>query len=170
MTSPKMVRPFPWWNRLWQKIWSQTAAAWKRGDMIAYEALGEKARRIYGKAFEDHKDLIKRKLMESTNQKKWWQMTRDIAGLGRKKQSKTPRAEALATSFTEKFQIPGEESAVVPHLENEDFTTELKTFRVKRNQIQQVHARLDESKSVGLDGVSSRVLKQCATVLSMPLT
>ena len=35
-------------------------------------------------------------------------MTRDIAGLGRKKQSKTPRAEALATSFTEKFQIPGE--------------------------------------------------------------
>lgn len=72
--------------------------------------------------------------------------------------------------FTEKFQIPGEESAVVPHLENEDFTTELKTFRVKRNQVQQVLARLDESKSVGLDGVSPRVLKQCATVLSMPLT
>ena len=96
-----------------------------------YEALCEKPHRIYGKPFEDHKDLIKRKLMKGTNQKKLWQMTRDISGLGRKKQSKTPRAEALATSFKEKFQIPGEESAVVPHLENEDFTTELETFRVK---------------------------------------
>ena len=34
----------------------------------------------------------------------------------------------------------------------------MKTFRVKRNRVQQVLARLDESKSVGLDGVSPRVL------------
>ena len=110
--------------------------------MIAYEALHEKACRIYGKAFEDHKDLIKRKLMKGTNQKSWWQMTRDIAGLGWKKQSKTPGAEVLATFFSEKFQIPGEESAVVPHLENEDFMTKLKTFRVKRNRVQQVLEKL----------------------------
>ena len=97
-------------------------------------------------------------------------MTRDIAGLGRKKQSKTPGAEVLARFFTEKFQIPGEESAVVPHLENEDFTTKLKTFRVKRYQVPQVLKKLDESKSVGLDGVSPRVLKECATLLSVPLT
>ena len=97
-------------------------------------------------------------------------MTGDVAGLGQKKRSKTPGAEVLATFFTEKFQIPGEESAVVPHLENEDFTTNLKTFRVKRNRVQQVLEKLDESKSVGLDGVSPRVLKQCATVLSVPLT
>ena len=48
--------------------------------------------------------------------------------------------------------------------------TELKTFRVKRNRVQQVLEKLDESKSVGLDGVNPRVLKQCATVLSVPLT
>ena len=89
-----------------------------------------------------------------------------LAGLGRKIESKAPGAEVLARFFTEKFQIPGEESAVVPHLENEDFMTELKTFRVKRNRVQQVLEKLDESKSVGLDGVSPRVLKQCATVLS----
>ena len=81
------------------------------------EALRKKAHRIYGKPFED-------KANERHKPKKWWQMTRDISGHGRKKQSKTPRAEALATSFKEKFQIPGEESAVIPHLENEDFTTE----------------------------------------------
>ena len=69
--------------------------------------------------------------MKGTNQKKWWQMTRDISGLGRKKQSKTPRAEALATSFKEKFQIPGEESAVVPHLENEGFHNRIEDLQSK---------------------------------------
>ena len=54
--------------------------------------------------------------MESTNQKEWWQMTRDIAGLGRKKQSKTPRAEPLATSFTEKAFSPSASYAIMSPL------------------------------------------------------
>ena len=108
--------------------------------------------------------------MKGTNSKSWWQMTRDIAGLGQKRHSKTPGAEALAKFFAEKFQIPGEESETVPHLDDEEFDVELKTFRVKRRQVQRILENLDESKSVGLDGVSPRVLKQCAAVLSMLLT
>ena len=78
--------------------------------------------------------------------------------------------EALAKFFAEKFQIPGEESETVHHLDDENFGVELKTFRVKRRQVQRVLENLDESKSVGLDGASPRLLKQCAAVLSMPFT
>ena len=96
-------------------------------------------------------------------------MTRDIAGLGKKKLSVTPEAQDLATFFTEKFHIPDEESAELPNLEDDDFEFELKTFRVKRNRVQRVLERLDECKSVGLESVSPRVLKRCATALSLPI-
>ena len=169
-SSPTMARPFPWWDRRCQKIWTKKETAWRIGDMVVYAALRKKARRVYGKAFGKHQERIKEKLAKGTNPKSWWQMTRDIAGLGRKKQSVTPEAQALATFFTEKFHIPNEESAELPNLEDDDFEFELKTFRVKRNRVQRVLERLDECKSVGLDGVSPRVLKRCAAALSLPIT
>ena len=114
------------------------------------------------KGFWQEPRTDKGKLAKGTNQKNWWQMTRDIAGLGKNKQSVTPEAQDLATFFTEKFHIPDEESAELPNLEDDDFEFELKTFRVKRNRVQRVLERLDS--------VSPRVLKRCATALSMPIT
>ena len=84
-------------------------------------------------------------------------------------QPPTP-ADALAKFFSEKFCIPNEESAELPDLPDEEFESVLKTFRVKQNRIRTVLKKLDESKSVGLDGVSPRVLKQCAGPLSKPIT
>ena len=76
----------------------------------------------------------------------------------------------LAKFFTEKFCIPNDESAELPDLADEEFESVLRTFRVKQNRIWTVLKKLDESKSVGLDGVSPRVLKQCAGPLSKPIT
>ena len=169
-TNPTMIRLFPWWDRWCQKIWSKREIAWRNGDMAAYATLRKKARRVYGKALGKHQERIKEKLTKGTNQKSWWQMTRDIAGLGKKKQSVTPDAQALAMFFTDKFRIPDEESAKLPSMEDDDnLEAELKTFRVKRNRVQRVLERLDERKSVGLDGVSPRVLKRYAAVLSLPI-
>lgn len=81
-----------------------------------------------------------------------------------------PHADALAKFFTDRFRIPNEESAELPYLPDDEFDSELKTFRVKENQIQSVLKKLDDSKSVGLDGISSQVLKQCTGPLSKPIT
>ena len=76
-----------------------------------------------------------------------------------------PHADALAKFFIDKFGIPSEESAELPYLPDDEFDSELKTFRVKENQIQSVLKKLDDSKSVGLDVISSQVLTQCASPL-----
>ena len=135
-TNPTMIRPFPWWDRRCQKIWSKKEMAWRSGDKVAYATLRKKARRVYGKAFGKHQERIKEKLTKGTNSKNWWQMTRDIAGLGKKKQSVTPEAQALAMFLTEKFRIPDEESAELPSMEDYDnLEAELKTFRVTRIKV-----------------------------------
>ena len=85
-------------------------------------------------------------------------MTRDIAGLRKKKQAVTPEAQTLATFLTEKFHMPEEVSAELPNLEDDVFEFEWKTYRVKKTQVQRVLESLDLYKSVGLDGVSPRVL------------
>ena len=103
---------------------------------------------------------IKKKMAKGTHPKRWWQ-TRDIAGLEKKKQSVTPEAQALAIIVTEKFCIPDKIVSELPTLEDSNvFEVDLKTFRVKI-EAQLVSERLDECRSVGLDGITLRVLKLC---------
>jgi hypothetical protein len=97
-------------------------------------------------------------------------VTRDITGFARKKQSRTPNADILASYFSEKLSIPKEESIELPDLPDEEFGSVVKTFRVKESQVRNVQNKLDENKSVGLDGISSGVLKRCADSLSKPIT
>lgn len=114
-----------------------------------------------------HHERMKEKLAKGTNPRSWWQMSQDIARLAKKKQSVPLEAQALAMFCIEKFHIPDEVSAELPNLEDDHF--EFETFRVNKNQVQCILERLDECKSVGLDGVSPRVLKRGAAALSLPI-
>ena len=62
--------------------------------------------------------------------------------------------------FAKTFHIPNQKSAELPLLKEYNFEVESNTFRVKRNRVQHVLGSLDECKSVGLDGISPRVLEQ----------
>ena len=169
-SSTMMTMPFPWWDRRCQEAWSKKEAAWRRNDMASYAKLSKKATHVYNKALCQHQNRIRKKLAKGTNSRHWWQMTKDITGFAPKKQTVTPKADTLAKFFTERFCIPNEESAELPDMPDEEFESVLRTFRVKQNRIRTVLKKLDESKSVGLNGVSPRVLKQCAGPLSKPIT
>ena len=68
--------------------------------------------------------------------------------------------------FTEMFRITEVKSAGLPLVEEDNFEVELMTFRVKRNRDKCVLERLDESKSVRLDGTRLSVEAKCCCLLA----
>ena len=69
----------------------------------------------------------------------------------------------------QKFVIPDEASYSVPSLLTDCALVALSSFCLTCKRVKRVLLGLDESKSVRLDGVSPRVLRQCAGALSYPL-
>ena len=168
--KPRLVRPVPWWNGDCQWVWVAKLSAWRCGDSGRYRFLCCSARGIYHSAFHCYQQRIRRTLFTRGSKfRVWWRLTRDIAGFSTYRQRVVPPADDLADYFTQKFVIPGEASSFVPLLSTDCVSAALSSFRLTCKRVKCVLLGLDESKSVGLDGVSPRVLCRCAGVLSYPL-
>ena len=98
-------------------------------------------------------------------------MTKNLAGLNKTKKKKaTPPAQDIGDYFAAKMNLPNEKEKVVPSLSDEDPKIKLKRFRVTKRTVRKVLKSLDESKAIGMDGVSPRVLKMCYKELTNILT
>ena len=143
-----------------------TQHAWRCGDSGRYRFLCHSARRIYHSAFHCYQQHIRTLFTRGSKSRVWWHLTRDIAGYSTYRQRVVPPADDLADYFTQKFVIPDEASSFVPLLSTDCVSAALPSFRLTCKRVKRVLLGLDESKSVGLDGVSPRVLCRCAEVLS----
>jgi hypothetical protein len=113
---------------------------------------------------------LKIRLAKGSRSKDFWKACKDYSGMGTQRRKAAPPTEALAKYFASKMNLPGEEGKEVPPLEQAPpGARRLRGFKVTRAKVSKVLRALDESKSVGPDGVSPRVLKHCAKELDGPL-
>ncbi len=117
--------------------------------------------RVSKKVFARHRLRLKIRLAKGSRCKEFWKVCKDYSGMGAQRRKAAPPTE---------MSLPGEEGKEVPPLEQAlPGTRRLRGFKVTRAKVLKVLLNLDESKSVGPDGVSPRVLKHCAKELGGPL-
>ncbi len=122
---------------------------------------------IYGR----HVLRLKIRLARASGSRDFWKLTKHLSGMSTRKRTATPSPQALADYFAAKMSLPGEENKQVPPLEQlPDGAKRLRSFKLTRAMVAKVLRSLNELKSVGLDGVSPRLLKHCAKELARPLT
>ena len=143
--------------------WAAELSAWRCGDSGRYRYFCRLAGSTYRSAFQCYQQRFRETLFtRGSKSRVWWRLTRDIAGFSTHRQRVFPPADDLAGYFVQKFVIPDEASYSVPPLLTDCAPVALSSFRLTCKRVKQVLLGLDESKSVGLDGVSPRVLRQCA--------
>jgi hypothetical protein len=111
-------------------------------------------------------------LARAKGSREFWQTVKTYSGRGGGQRRKAPPpADDLAKYFATKMSLPGEEGKEVPPLEPAPpGSRKLRGFKITRAGVSKVLRSLDVNKSVGPDGVSPRVLKDCAGQLVAPLT
>ena len=130
-------------------------------------------------------DSLRRSLSTgSLRDKQWWTKLKNAAGNrtqpeiplvvdsdGREWATSSEKAEAFARFFSKKCSVAGPDlvEADLPDPAPSE-APPLRTIRFRPQAVRRLLARLDVSKATGPDGISARVLKECAHELAEPLS
>ena len=90
---------------------------------------------------------------------------------GRELATSSEKAEAFARFFSKKCSVAGPDlvEADLPDPAPSE-AAPLRTIRFRPQAVRRLLARLDVSKATGSDGISARVIKECAHELAEPLS
>ena len=130
-------------------------------------------------------DSLRRSLSTgSLRDKQWWTKLKNAAGNrtqpeiplvvdsdGREWATSSEKAEAFARFFSKKCSVAGPDlvEADLPDPAPSE-APPLRNIRFRPQAVHRLLARLDVSKATGPDGISARVLKECAHELAEPLS
>jgi len=170
-TILKARRPTVRWDRFCLHSYQRKLEAWARRDWPAYHTAVSSARRAQAIAFRRHRRSLLNRLKSCSNDRSWWNLTKDISGFGRSCARFAPDVDALANLFTAKLSLPAEFNSTPPPLPPETSAVVYKgSWRVKLSKVRNVLGSLDVNKAVGPDGISPHMLRYCCNELCLPLT
>lgn len=164
-----------------QKAWQRYKNLQTEASKENYHKCMSEAQVIYAKARISYADNIKKKLSEnSADPRAWWRIVNHISGKGG--QSEIPTLEFEGTSYdsaSEKAKILNsvfaaksniDDKGQVPPLCSNEANCSINNIKIRARIVKHKLLHLKCSKATGPDGISARVLRECADVLSKPLT
>lgn len=183
----KDVRPNsfkPWYSKELhplRKYKEQCYAAWQASNLPDDHDTYKAARNAYIAAMRDRKiahasDTVRR--IDTLSGRPWWQSVNLILGRGSKDSipplvvddtvvpDPADKANLLNDRFAAKATVDDNDRAspdVPPST-----TSALRQIRFQPKIVRRLLSRVDTTKSPGLDGISGRILKECAGVLCYP--
>ena len=177
----KRRRP-PWFERELRAALKEKEAAHRRmkaaGTPDSRELFREK-RRIFKSMANDRYVKYLNELVDdlNTNPKRFWSFLKCIKGKNghmshlidgnRRVEDDREKAELLNRSFASKFSDPAINE--FPSAREYDLDT-LRSFYVTDDTVRSVLCSIDPHKACGPDNVSGRVIRECASELSVPIT
>ena len=181
-----------WWSpectaavRAKQRSWKRFRMHPSNQNEVTYKICSaECAARIrHAKALETAR-LRQRLQSGSLQSKQWWSSVKQAGGdgrhcsipvirdnQGREHSTSQEKADCFGRFFARKCSLEGEDfqQTDLPNFPNRCPST-LSQVRFRPATVERQLRRLDPSKATGNDSVPSRVLKQCAPVLALPLS
>jgi hypothetical protein len=165
-SRPTMVRPTPFWNRSCQRAYEKKKEAEAIGNQSDILLAKTKAWAAYEKAKRLHQKRCKEMLEKGSNLKMFWKLTKHVASQSSVKSKATPKPDVLAKHFKEKFVLPEDSKTAMLDVDTVLCPVILQNFRCDRKDIIKILKNLDETKSVGHDGIGNRLLKGAAGSIS----
>ena len=139
------------------------------------------AQAVFAQARSQYTTSIKNKLAESgSNSKAWWRIVNHVCGKGGQTEipsfhqngqlfeTAAEKAEILKDIFVSKSCLndEGKNPTLLPNFAH----ASLNAIKIRTKVVEKKLKQLKSSKATGPDEIPARVLKECAAVLSKPLT
>jgi len=138
--------------------------------------------RVTNRAMNSHQSRLRESLQNgSLKDKQWWSTMKSASGVGRCSDipllvtsdgsecvTGSEKAEAFGQFFSKKCSLGSRDLQEHDLDEVQRPPISIKNVHFRPQAVQRVLSRLDPSKATGPDGISARVLKECAHELSFP--
>jgi len=164
-----------------QKMWFQYKKAPSEETKERYNKSRLAAEEVYRKARSFYAVNIQKKLSENAGDPRaWWRIVNHISGKGGQSaiptlhydgisyETATDKAEVFKKNFASKSNID-DKSKIPPPCSN-FASSSLNNIKIRAKVVKTKLLHLKSSKATGPDGIPARVLRECADVLSKPLS
>jgi hypothetical protein len=169
-TRPQRPRATPWWTAACQRTLDQKTKAFSTRQQHGekFRKARDTCKRVQRRAYATYQKQLKQKLRTCVkSDREFWSITKGVGGLTRERNRAAPPPEQIAKAFAKKMSLD-EDSMDSPVLPDSSAGKRLGGWRVQRKHVLKILQGLNQHKSV--NGISPRVLKECATVLADPIT
>ena len=162
--------PTPWWNKACDDAFRNKQAARNKVGVGTewYSSAVRRCRRVQRRAYKRFNTQLRHRLAKmSTSDKTFWSISKEIGGISSQRTAAAPDAEDLVQHFASKMSNAKE-------IEDPDFVPvdstaiPLSSFKIRRKAVFKMLKNMDPSKSA--NGVHPRFRKECAVILTNPVT